>query len=90
MPLRTRRSRVNPTATESRRHQDRTGAFIDQGRVSVTSDETPSNNTGEDTELSEYLAAMLEGTDSPDCAERMHRLAAEQDPWLVTAEHIAG
>ena len=73
----------NPAAT-------RTGAFIDQGRVRVTSDETPSNNTGEDTELSEYLAAMLEGTDSPDYAERMHRLAAEQDPWLVTAEHIAG
>jgi len=70
--------------------QDGTGTFIDQGRVRVTSDETPSNNTGEDTELSEYLAVMLEGTDSPDYAERMHRLAAEQDPWLVTAEHIAG
>jgi hypothetical protein len=52
--------------------------------------ETTSTNTDGDTDKSDYLAMMLEGTDSPVYAERMHHLAAEQDSRLAAAEHVAG
>lgn len=39
-----------------------------------------------DAEMSGYLKKMLAGTESPEYAERLRKAAANQEPWIVSAE----
>lgn len=43
-----------------------------------------------DSEMSDYLSAMLQRAASPAFSSELHQFSRQQQPWLATAEHIAG